>query len=593
MKSGKSIFYPDSVGYIGWKYYNIIKGKATKELDKEFMFSEFLFSFLVAFIICTTCSSCLGIAYQYLSKSSTTDILKFFESYKTNIEEPLKAQSYSLISNAVAETLDYQGEPQKFTHFLEITSGNEMNYEVRIKNTGKKTWKKDETFLETGPFLKSFSKVRHYSWKDYYRLAVLDKDVKPQETAVFKFIIFGPMTISGEIQENFQVVIDYRAVFGTLNRFFITVKSATPQAAVLQTQSQAAASQSTVLYNTQANSNKASFCSALSDSMKSQYSECRTDANENDTTSGLILTKKILNETPIIRVGLYNTKNTQEMSCNKICDVIAGKKVIASSISSGTKFKVSYDAKTKAYSLVYGALTLKSPDYLRIVPREQDNVVTLHSFDSRPKWNTTLNFNQFRNIIEYRYAPKTAKIWLINELPISQYLKGMAETSNASHAEFQKTIMTAARTYALYHYLRGLDNGMDYASTKHATEFYHVDSENDQVYRGYGSEMKMPNLAKAIDETEGVVVTYNEKLVITPYFSRSDGRTRSWQEVWYGEKKPWCVSVEVPQDKGQSLWGHGVGMSARGALVMARDEGKKWSSILTYFYQGTKLTKIY
>ena len=50
--------------------------------------------------------------------------------------------------------------------------------------------------------------------------------------------------------------------------------------------------------------------------------------------------------------------------------------------------------------------------------------------------------------------------------------------------------------------------------------------------------------------------------VITPYFTWSDGRTRSWTDVWGGSTKPWLVSVEAPYDVGKNLYGHGVGMSA-------------------------------
>ena len=169
----------------------------------------------------------------------------------------------------------------------------------------------------------------------------------------------------------------------------------------------------------------------------------------------------------------------------------------------------------------------------------------------------------------------------------------MAETSDYSPLEFQKTIMSAARTYAMYHYNRGIEFKVPDGSTKHANEHFHVDANYDQVYRGYASEVRMPKLSRAIDETRGMVITYKGGVVVTPYFSRSDGRTRNWEEVWYGTSKPWLVGVAVPQDKGQTLWGHGVGMSARGALIMARDEGKDWQSILKYFYKNTEIIKIY
>jgi stage II sporulation protein D len=52
------------------------------------------------------------------------------------------------------------------------------------------------------------------------------------------------------------------------------------------------------------------------------------------------------------------------------------------------------------------------------------------------------------------------------------------------------------------------------------------------------------------------------------------------------------VGVPVPQDAGKTLWGHGVGMSATGALGMA-NEGKSYVDILKHFYQGTELRLVY
>jgi peptidoglycan hydrolase-like amidase len=96
-----------------------------------------------------------------------------------------------------------------------------------------------------------------------------------------------------------------------------------------------------------------------------------------------------------------------------------------------------------------------------------------------------------------------------------------------------------------------------------------------------------------IEATRGQIVTYNGKIAITPYFSRSDGRTRSWGEVWYGGSQyPWLVGVSVPEDNGRTLWGHGVGLSASGALDMAR-AGKQYDEILKHFYTGIELRRAY
>ena len=68
-------------------------------------------------------------------------------------------------------------------------------------------------------------------------------------------------------------------------------------------------------------------------------------------------------------------------------------------------------------------------------------------------------------------------------------------------------------------------------------------------------------------------------------------RSRSYAEVW-GKDNPWLVSKPCPYDEGQTLWGHGVGMSASDAVGRAND-GWNWQDILKYYYTGIDLTQRY
>lgn len=287
---------------------------------------------------------------------------------------------------------------------------------------------------------------------------------------------------------------------------------------------------------------------------------------------------------PIIRVGLFRTTDDR-MDVRGVTggfNLTQDGKTVCS-FSLGQMVTVKYDRTNKVYTANGPGCTTQSSRWYVAV--SQDGVAPLELADfSRPvSWLPGANDNTFRSKLELRYTPATNAVWVINELLIESYLKGLAETSDVSPMEFQKTLMTAARTYAMYHVQRG---------TKHADEFYTVDATYDQVYRGYGAEARSPKIAAGVDATRGQIVTYQEKLAITPYFSRSDGRTRSWSEVW-GGSYAWLVTVPVPQDAGKTLWGHGVGMSASGALSMAANEGKNYQQILKYFYTGTELRQIY
>ena len=206
--------------------------------------------------------------------------------------------------------------------------------------------------------------------------------------------------------------------------------------------------------------------------------------------------------------------------------------------------------------------------------------MTVTNFDRRVTRGSAFADNTFRGVLEIRYNDVKDRVWLINELKMEMYLRGLAETSNISPMEYQKALVTAARTYAFYHWTR---------NTKHDGEFFHVDAYLDQVYKGYGQEQRSPRITEAVEATRGRYVTYNDAIAITPYFSRSDGRTRDWSEVWGGDV-PWAKGVAVPCDIGKTLWGHGVGMSASGALCMA-NQGMMWDEILKHFYTGIELNK--
>lgn len=222
---------------------------------------------------------------------------------------------------------------------------------------------------------------------------------------------------------------------------------------------------------------------------------------------------------------------------------------------------------------------------LRFIPNEANSVCRVTNWDRRLTRGSDAAYNSYRNILELRHNKAFNRTWLINELPMEWYLKGLGETSNASAPEFQKALILAARSYALF---------LVEHNTKHASEGYQVSAyADDQVYRGYGQEERTPTLTQSVEATRGKVVTdtSDNTTALTPYFSSSDGRTRDWGEVWRGSVA-WLKSVAAPCDAaaGRRLRGHGVGMSASEALCQA-NQGRDWRSIIQYFYQGTFITK--
>ncbi|HWQ99293.1 MAG TPA: SpoIID/LytB domain-containing protein [Candidatus Methylomirabilis sp.] len=287
---------------------------------------------------------------------------------------------------------------------------------------------------------------------------------------------------------------------------------------------------------------------------------------------------------PTLRVGIFATTDDQMIVTAAGPFRVHQKGATNCSFTAGEELTVRFDRANKVYKLTGPRCVSQSTEVYHVQGID-DPLLPLEMTDfTRPvAWLPGANDNKFRGVLELRWSSVTDAVWVVNQLPIEQYLYGIAETSDVSPMEYQRALLTAARTYAYYHWKR---------ATKHADEGFHVDAKYDQVYRGYGAEARSPKIVQAVKDTRGQIVVYGSALAITPYYSRSDGRTRNWTEVWGGSGFPWLVSVQVPQDAGKTLWGHGVGMSASGALGMA-NEGTNYQDILKHFYQGTGLVKFY
>lgn len=286
---------------------------------------------------------------------------------------------------------------------------------------------------------------------------------------------------------------------------------------------------------------------------------------------------------PMLRVGLYTTTAFEDVSFDGPYEArdASGRKL--ADFPAGAHAQFSYDLPARLYRVTNGIMNLASALPIRFVPADAGEIFTLWTNVDFVTSNPSMTFNRFRGTLEMRKNDPNDYVWVINELPMEQYLKGMRETSASSPLEYQKAMAVAARSYAEWHYMH---------PGKHWN--FTVDATYDQVYKGYAAETRNPGLSEAVDATRGRVVTYLGDLVVTPYYSSSDGRTRAWTEVWGGSAKPWLVSVACPFDAAahRPLNGHGVGLSAWDAIGRA-NAGASYDMILKYYYTGTELKKLY
>ena len=285
---------------------------------------------------------------------------------------------------------------------------------------------------------------------------------------------------------------------------------------------------------------------------------------------------------PTIRVGVATVPvkslifsgtsqfSVQDAGGNEIGTVPAG---IAATVLIGPGGALQITGASKAISV---------SGLVRFVPSAGGDAASKVNAGGAESWSSWVNGARFRGTLEVRYYTPADVTWLINELPFEKYLYGLAEMSNGAPYEYQKALITAARTYAYWHLTH---------PGKHIT--FTVDSTYDQVYRGHDRELQQPNIVRAVEETRGQIVHYSGAPVVTPYYANSDGRTRAWTEVWGGGAKPWLVSVEAKYDKGKKLWGHGVGMSARDAAYRADEDKWSWDQLLKYYYTSIDLKRLW
>jgi len=125
---------------------------------------------------------------------------------------------------------------------------------------------------------------------------------------------------------------------------------------------------------------------------------------------------------------------------------------------------------------------------------------------------------------------------VINRVDIEEYVKGVvpAEVSSTWHPEMLKAQAVAARTYALYQQMLGATREYDVVATV-----------QDQVYRG--KQGVDAGILRAVEDTRGLVVTYQDAPIYAAFSSTAAGLTEDAVNVW-SKEYPYLKGVECPFD---------------------------------------------
>ena len=125
---------------------------------------------------------------------------------------------------------------------------------------------------------------------------------------------------------------------------------------------------------------------------------------------------------------------------------------------------------------------------------------------------------------------------VINRVDVEEYVKGVvpAEVSSTWHPEMLKAQAVAARTYVFYQQMLS------------ATREYDVEATvQDQVYRG--KQGVDAGILLAVEDTRGLVVTYQDAPIYAAFSSTAAGLTEDAMNVW-SKEYPYLKGVECPFD---------------------------------------------
>ena len=178
-----------------------------------------------------------------------------------------------------------------------------------------------------------------------------------------------------------------------------------------------------------------------------------------------------------------------------------------------------------------GTLTLAEPAGSR---REFAAPVSLVAV--KPEAMISVNQRRYRGSLSILAADSGVRI--VNRVGVEAYLRGVVPRELGVRGAGDRAALeaqaVAARSYAV-------------ARIGNTTRAYDVAaSTTDQVYGGVDAENAVADAAVAA--TEGLVLTYNGRVVSAPYHSTCGGSTAAADEIWRSQNEPYLqrVSDRIP-----------------------------------------------
>lgn len=199
--------------------------------------------------------------------------------------------------------------------------------------------------------------------------------------------------------------------------------------------------------------------------------------------------------------------------------------------SGGSYYLAEYDSSQICNDRRSNKVIFEFSDGTKLATEGTENIYLSSSEDS-----TKLENKSYRG--KFNFYIKGSRIHAINELGMQDYLYGVVPKEMVSSWELEalKAQAVVAKNYTITNYNKHRSDGFNVCSTTHC-----------QVYGGYDAEQEKTN--RAVDQTEGIFMSYDSKPAEGYFHASSGGRTESIGNMW-NYSLDYMVGVDDPYSLG-------------------------------------------
>ena len=137
----------------------------------------------------------------------------------------------------------------------------------------------------------------------------------------------------------------------------------------------------------------------------------------------------------------------------------------------------------------------------------------------------------------------------VKEIEFEEYIKGVvsAEMPANFESEALKAQAICARTYTINKIMNSnkeVHSGADICDNPGHCQAYCDKEESFKKWEETAAKKNWDKISRAVDGTEGKIITYQGIVISALFHSSSGGRTEDVKEVWGGTQYPYLVSVD-------------------------------------------------